>query len=259
MLGLPLDNVTMKLGDSTLPQSPVEGGSWIAASVANGIATTSDAVRGELLRLAKQIPNSLLADATPDEVVLADGKLVSKRDASRAISIADAMRAGGVERVEQEKTPTFADDGSHAHSTHSAVFAEVKVDEQLGIVRVTRVVSAVAAGRILNTKTARSQIMGGVVWGIGMALHEETLVDHNFGRIMNANIAEYHVPVNADVHDIEVIFVDEPDDIVNPLGIKGLGEICIVGVAAAIANAVYHATGKRVRDLPITLDKPMRD
>jgi xanthine dehydrogenase YagR molybdenum-binding subunit len=107
-----------------------------------------------------------------------------------------------------------------------------------------RVVSAVAAGRILNTKTAHSQIMGGVVWGIGMALHEETLFDHKFGRIMNANIAEYHVPVNADVHDIKVIFVDEPDDIINPLGIKGVGEIGIVGVAAAIANAVYHATGK---------------
>ena len=132
------------------------------------------------------------------------------------------------------------------------------MDEQLGVIRVTRVVSAVAAGRILNTKTARSQILGGVVWGIGMALHEETLIDHRFGRIMNANIAEYHVPVNADVHDIEVIFVDEPDDIVNPLGIKGVGEIGIVGVAAAIANAVYHATGKRVRDLPITLDKLRR-
>jgi len=259
MLGLPLDNVTIKLGDSILPQSPVEGGSWIAASVSNGIVTTSDAVRAELLRLAKQMSNSPLGDATPDEVALADGKLVSKRDASRAVSIADAMRHGGVDRIEQEKTTTFADDGSHAHNTHSAIFAEVKVDDQLGVIRVTRIVSAVAAGRILNTKTASSQIMGGVVWGIGMALHEETLVDHNFGRIMNANIAEYHVPVNADVHDIEVIFVDEPDDIVNPLGIKGLGEIGIVGVAAAIANAVFHATGKRVRDLPITLDKLMRD
>ena len=129
---------------------------------------------------------------------------------------------------------------------------------QLGVIRVTRVVDAVAAGRILNPKTASSQIMGSVVWGIGMALHEETLVDHNFGRIMNPNIAEYHVPVNADVHDIKVIFVDEPDDIINPLGIKGLGEIGIVGVAAAIANAIYHATGKRVRDLPITLDKLLR-
>jgi xanthine dehydrogenase YagR molybdenum-binding subunit len=115
----------------------------------------------------------------------------------------------------------------------------------------------VAAGRILNTKTAGSQILGGVVWGIGMALHEETHIDHRFGRIMNANIAEYHVPVNADVSDIKVIFVAEQDNS-NPLGLKGLGEIGIVGVAGAVANAVYHATGTRVRDLPITLDKLRR-
>ena len=255
MLGLPLDNITIKLGDSSLPQSPVEGGSWIAASVANGIATTSQSVRNELLRLAKQMPNSPLADTTPDAVALADGMLVSRQDAARAVSIVDAMRHGGVDRIEQEKATSFPDDGSHAHNTHSAIFAEVKVDEQLGVIRVTRVVNAVAAGRILNTKTASSQIMGGVVWGIGMALHEETLVDHKVGRIMNANIAEYHVPVNADVSDIKVIFVDELDDRINPLGIKGVGEIGIVGAAAAIANAVYHATGKRVRDLPITLDK----
>ena len=119
----------------------------------------------------------------------------------------------------------------------------------------TRVVSAVAGGRILNPKTARSQVIGGVVWGIGMALEEESVIDQHFGRIMNHNLAEYHVPVNADVHDIDVIFVDENDSIVNPLGVKGLGEIGVVGVAAAIANAVFHATGKRVRDLPITLDK----
>jgi xanthine dehydrogenase YagR molybdenum-binding subunit len=185
--------------------------------------------------------------------------IADKEGTGRAVSIADAMRHGKAERIEKERASDFKDDGKHARNTHSAIFAEVKVDEQLGVIRVTRVVSAVAAGRILNPKTARSQIIGGVVWGIGMALHEETLVDHQFGRIMNANIAEYHVPVNADVHDIEVIFVDEPDDIVNPLGIKGLGEIGIVGVAPAIANAVYHATGKRVRDLPITLDKLIRD
>jgi xanthine dehydrogenase YagR molybdenum-binding subunit len=226
--------------------------------VANGIATTAEAVRKELLRLAKRMPNSPLKDAAADEVALADGKLVSKLDASRAVSIADAMRHGGVDRIEREKSTSFPEYTPHAHNTHSAVFAEVKVDEELGVIRVTRVVNAVAAGRILNTKTASSQIMGGVVWGIGMALHEETLIDHTLGRIMNANFAEYHVPVNADVHDIKVIFVDEPDDIINPLGIKGVGEIGIVGVAAAIANAVYHATGKRVRDLPITLDKLQR-
>jgi xanthine dehydrogenase YagR molybdenum-binding subunit len=180
------------------------------------------------------------------------------KETARAVSIADAMRHGAVDRIERESTASFKESSSHARNTHSAIFAEVKVDEEIGIIRVTRVVNAVAAGRILNTKTAHSQIMGSVVWGIGMALHEETLVDHEFGRIMNADIAEYHVPVNADVHDIEVIFVEEPDALINPLGIKGVGEIGIVGVAAAIANAVYHATGKRVRDLPITLDKLQR-
>ena len=258
LLGLPLDNITVRLGDSTLPHAPVEGGSWTAASVSHAIAKTADALRKELLRLAKKMPNSPLASAKPDGVILADGRLVESTKPHRSVSVADAMRHGSLDRIERESTNRFKDNGSHARNTHSAIFAEVKIDEQLGVIRVTRVVNAVAAGRILNTKTAHSQIMGSVVWGIGMALHEETLVDHNFGRVMNANIAEYHVPVNADVHDIEVIFVDEPDDMVNPLGIKGVGEIGIVGVAAAIANAIYHATGKRVRDLPITLDKLLR-
>ncbi len=253
-LGLPLDNISIKLGDSSLPQSPVEGGSWIAASVANGIATTAAAIRDELLRLARQMPNSQLANAAAGDVILTEGKLASKHDSARSISIADAMRHGSVDRIEREMTTNPTDNSSRAHNTHSAIFAEVKVDEQLGIIRATRIVSAIAAGRILNTKTAHSQILGGVVWGIGMALHEETQIDHKFGRIMNANIAEYHVPVNADVHDIKVIFVDEQDDS-NPLGIKGVGEIGIVGVAAAISNAIYHATGKRIRELPITLDK----
>ena len=252
-LGLPLENISVKLGDSSLPQSPVEGGSWLAASVSSGIVMTAAAILDELLRLAKQIPNSPLADTASSEVTLADGALVSSADPSRSVSIADAMRHGGVDRIEREITTKPGDD-PRAHNTHSAVFAEVKVDEQLGVIRVTRVVSAVAAGRILNTKTATSQILGGVVWGIGMALHEETLIDHRNGRIVNANIAEYLVPVNADVHDIQVIWVDELDDS-NPLGVKGVGEVGIVGVSAAIANGVYHATGKRIRDLPITLDK----
>ena len=255
MLGLPIDNISVKLGDSTLPQCPLEGGSWIASSVCNAIANTARAVRGDLLKLAKA-----------DEGFAAGRRRRGRRRADRR---QDRQQAGceprGLDRkrdaVRQRRahhargSQQVAEDKSHARNVHSAVFAEVKVDEELGVIRVTRVVNAVAAGRILNLKTAHSQVMGGVVWGIGMALHEETLFDHRFGRVMNANIAEYHVPVNADVHDIKVIFVEEPDEIVNPLGIKGLGEIGIVGVAAAIANAVYHATGKRVRDLPITLDK----
>jgi xanthine dehydrogenase YagR molybdenum-binding subunit len=255
MLGLPIENISIKLGDSTLPQAPVEGGSWMAASASHAVATTAEEIRKELVALAKAIKDSPLPDARFEDIRLADGKVVSKKDSSREVSIADVMRHGAVDRIAKEKTNSFPDDSSHARNAHAAVFAEVKIDEQIGVIRVTRVVSAIAAGRILNTKTAHSQIMGSVVWGIGMALHEETVLDHRFGRIMNANIAEYHVPVNADVQDIKVIFVDEPDAIINPLGIKGLGEIGIVGVAAAIANAVYHATGQRVRDLPITLDK----
>jgi xanthine dehydrogenase YagR molybdenum-binding subunit len=171
------------------------------------------------------------------------------------------MRHGDVAIIEEETTSklTFAKQSlkqlQYTRNTHSAVFVEVKVDEDLRTIHVTRVVSAVAGGRVLNPKTARSQVAGSVVWGIGMALHEESVIDQNLGRFMNHNLAEYHLPVNADVNDIEVIFVEEKDDIVNPLGVKGLGEIGIVGVAAAIANAVYHATGKRVRDLPITPDK----
>ena len=255
MLGLPLDNISVKLGDSTLPQSPVEGGSWIAASVCNAIATTAGEVRKELLRLAadaglaacRREPGRRHARGRQDR-----GQ--ARCDRARCRSPMPCVMARSIASSRRRPT-SFDEDGTHARNTHSAIFAEVKVDEQLGVIRVTRVVNAVAAGRILNTKTAHSQIMGSVVWGIGMALHEETLIDHQFGRIMNANIAEYHVPVNADVHDIKVIFVDEPDEIINPLGIKGVGEIGIVGVAAAIANAIYHATGKRVRDLPITLDK----
>ncbi|HWP17158.1 MAG TPA: molybdopterin cofactor-binding domain-containing protein, partial [Xanthobacteraceae bacterium] len=255
MLGVPIDNVAVKLGDSTLPHSPVEGGSWMAASVAGAIGAAAEKVRKELLRLAKKMKDSPLADAQPADVTLSDGKLMLTDDASRAVAVADVMRHGNLDRLEQEAEAGSNDDGKQARYAHSAVFAEVRVDEELGIVRVTRIVNAVAAGRILNPKTARSQIMGGVVFGIGMALHEQTHIDDRFGRFMNPNLAEYHVPVNADVHDIEVIFVDEPDEIINPLGIKGVGEIGVVGTAAAIANAIYHATGKRVRDLPITPDK----
>jgi xanthine dehydrogenase YagR molybdenum-binding subunit len=255
MLGVPIDSVTVKLGDSSLPMAQVEGGSWTAASIAHAIVNAAGDIRNELLGLAQSMPDTPLRGLKPDDVALVGGAIVARNDESRTVAVAEVMRHGKIDRIEKERASDFKEDDKHAHNTHSAVFAEVKVDEELGVIRVTRVVNAVAAGRIINTKTAASQIMGGVVWGIGMALHEEAQIDHRFGRVMNANIAEYHVPVNADVHDIQVIFVDEPDAVINKMGIKGVGEIGIVGVAAAIANAVYHATGRRVRDLPITLDK----
>jgi xanthine dehydrogenase YagR molybdenum-binding subunit len=257
LLGVPIHNVVAKLGDSSLPAAPVEGGSWTTASLGCAVLEACNGMRRELLRHAQAIDGSPLADLSLEEVEFVDGEIRAKADAGRAVTLADAMRAGNVERIEQTASAAPPEADKHAKFAHSAIFAEVKVDEEFGVIRVTRIVNAVAAGRIVNPKTASSQILGAVVGGIGMALHEETLVDHGLGRPMNHNLAEYHVPVNADVHAIDVIFVDEKDTAVNPLGVKGLGEIGIVGTAAAIANAVYHATGKRVRDLPITLDKVM--
>ena len=259
-LGLPPDQITAKLGDSDLPTSPVEGGSWAAASAGAAVQVACQAVGKQLLKAAASIDGKPLGGASMDEVEFIDGRIVLRSDPSIGVGITEAMRAADLPSIEVEETASAGLSGMisqmrKSRHTHSAVFVEVKVDEELGVVRVTRVVSAVAAGRIINPKTARSQILGGVVMGIGMAMHEESMLDNRLGRFMNHNFAEYHIPVQADIQDIEVIFVDEPDAEVTPLGVKGLGEIGIVGTAGAVANAIFHATGKRVRSLPLTIAK----
>jgi xanthine dehydrogenase YagR molybdenum-binding subunit len=257
VFGMPLDQIDVKIADSTLPTSPVEGGSWTAASNGSAVQMACMGVREQLFKHARSADNSPLANADIEHVRFADDRIALASDPSRFVTFAEAMRTASLDHIEAEgnSAPDKLTSMRYTAYTHSAIFAEVRVDEELGIIRVTRVVSAVAAGKIINPKTARSQILGGVVMGIGMALHEESMLDHKLGRFMNHNIAEYHIPVNADIHDIDVIFVDENEDKLNPLGVKGVGEIGIVGTAAAIANAIYHATGKRIRDLPITIDK----
>ena len=258
-MGLPLDDVSVVLGDTALPQAPPAGGSWTAASSGSAVTLACEAVKQVLVGFARASGTSPLANHAVDQVEMVDGRLVSRIDAAKSLTIADAMRAGGTDKIEE--IATFEPDAKVAKAyskyTHSAVFVEVRVDEDLGVVRLTRIVSAIAAGKILNPATARSQIIGGITFGIGMALEEEAMIDHKLGRIMNRNLGEYHVPVHADIHDIDVIFVEEDDRLVSPIGVKGLGEIGTVGTAAAIGNAIYHATGKRVRDLPMTIDKIM--
>ena len=261
-LGIPAGRITVRLGDSSLPASPVEGGSWMAASAGAAVQLACKSLGEKLFKAASKIEGKPLGNAALKDVSFDAGRIVVTADPARSASYTDAIAASGDDVVEAEETakPGVGDMVSmmrKARNTHSAIFAEVKVDEELGVVRVTRIVIAVAAGRIINPKTARSQILGGVVMGIGMALHEETYTDHRFGRFMNHSLAEYHVPVNADIDSIEVIFVDEVDPDVTPLGVKGLGEIGIVGTAAAVANAIWHATGTRVRSLPATIDKLM--
>jgi xanthine dehydrogenase YagR molybdenum-binding subunit len=258
VLGLPLAAVRFTLGDSSLPAAPVQGGSFTVASVGSAVRAACEKVRERVLGLARGLDGSPLATLAPEDVVVADGAIRSRRDPSRAVPLDELFRRAGVEAVEAEAStgPSPARERYSCYA-HSAVCAEVRVDEDLGSVQATRIVSAVAAGRILNPKTARSQIVGAIVGGIGMALEEESVIDHALGRFVNHSLADYHVPVNADVRDVEVVFVEEHDDVVNTLGAKGLAEIGIVGTAAAIANAVFHATGRRIRELPITPDRLM--
>jgi xanthine dehydrogenase YagR molybdenum-binding subunit len=256
-LGVPLSRVRFELGDTAYPEAPLSAGSMTAASAGSAVKLACAALRQKLSGLAVADRASPLFGAAPSELGAADGELFLRRDPARRDAYGDIVRRSGAKELSAQHTTEVAKE--HAHSMHSfgAVFAEVSVDEPLGIVRVARIVGAYAAGKILNAKTARSQLMGGLVWAIGMALHEETVRDPRTGRVVTRDLADYHVPVNADVPDLHVILVDEEDPYVNEIGVKGVGEIGNTGASAAIANAVFHATGKRIRDLPIRLDKVM--
>ena len=255
-LGLPVSKVRFELGDTMLPQAPVSGGSQTVASVAPAVQAAAEAVGEKLIALAIADRRSPLAGAARDDVSMEDGWLFLHSAPERREPYAAVVARNGGRAVEASAEASPGDE-KEEYSMHSfgAVFAEVHVDAELGEIRVPRIVAAYGVGRLLNEKTGHSQLMGGVVWGVGMALMEQTEYDLRYGRAVNANLAEYHVPVNADIGAIDIVVVPEKDMHVNPLGAKGIGEIGITGVAAAIANAVYHATGKRVRDLPITLDK----
>lgn len=256
IFGLPLEKVTFKLGDSTLPKAPLEGGSFTVSSVGSAVKQACETLQQQLLDQAKEEDQSPFSNLELTDVVFENGEICIKAAPAERIKIADLLKKGGTPSMEASASASPKKErDDYTTATHSAVFVEVKVDEDFGTIQVSRMVSAIAAGRVLSLKPGRNQILGGMVWGIGMAMQEEGMLDKDLARWMNHNIAEYHFPVNADVHDLDVIFVEEHDEIVNPLGAKGIGEIGIVGVAAAIANAVYHATGKRIRDLPITLDK----
>ena len=255
-LGLPPERVKFELGDTKFPKSPAQGGSWTTASVGSAVHLAARNIGGKLIEMANKEANSPFVTAKPTDVEMVNGKLQMKNNPSQSISVNELLRENNMtEIVEVYEAKPSPERRKYALQAHGAQFVEVKVDEDLGIVKVTRIIEATACGKIMNPKAAHSQEMGGVVWGIGMALHENTEVDHRFGRMTNHSLADYHVPVNADVHQIETTFVEEDDKIVNELGVKGMGELGMVGIPAAIANAVFHATGKRVRDLPITPDK----
>jgi xanthine dehydrogenase YagR molybdenum-binding subunit len=258
-MGLPLEAVRFEYGDSSLPAAPLQGGSSHVSTVGTAVQGVCERLQHRLWAMARKQPGSPFCTSRFHDVGFGDGTMYLRFERDVVVPIGDIVAAAGRSELEEKylMLPAVLKQKKYTRAVHSAVFCEVKVDEAFGTVRVTRVVIAVAAGRIINTQTARSQVIGGVVWGISQALHEDSLTDHALGRFMNHDFAQYHVPVNADIGDIDVIFVPEDDPVASRLGAKGVGEIGLVGVAAAVCNAIHHATGRRVLSLPMTPDKVM--
>ena len=255
-LGLDLNQVEFRSGTSDLPDAGIAGGSAHTATAGMAIHNAGAAVIAKLADLATGDERSPLFGAGNAGFVARDGRLFRRDDDSRSESYGDILNRAGLAQIEASGK-SAADPAAQAHyamHAHGAVFAEVKVDPDLGQIRVTRVVGAFAAGRVINPRMVRSQILGGMIWGVSFALHEQAVMDERSGRTLNANLADYHVPVNADVPSMEALMIEEHDPHVNTLGIKGVGEIGITGSAGAIANAVWHATGVRVRRFPVGID-----
>jgi xanthine dehydrogenase YagR molybdenum-binding subunit len=255
-LGLPPHRMNVRLGDTRLPESHPAIGSSTTANATAAVMLAARAAREKAIELALTGRNAPFAGAAPEDVTVADGRLALKKT-NLNITYSELLERNGLASVagDGDYNPIEEANGPKAIFSFSAVFAEVRVDADLGLVRVNRVVGAYDAGRIINPKTARSQAIGGIIWGTGQALLEQSETDPVFGQFTNRNYSGYLVPTNADIPDLDVLFVDGFDEEASPLGAKGLGELAAVSVAPAITNAVFHATGKRVRDLPITIEK----
>jgi xanthine dehydrogenase YagR molybdenum-binding subunit len=251
--------VEVKLGDSTLPRAPVSGGSQSSASVLPAIKDATTQLKLKLADLAIADAGSPLHGLKIMDIEVEAGRLVNKNDSSQSDGLTELIARNGGRPVEAMGS---AEPGESKDSMTSfswgAVFAEVAVDKDTHMVKVRRVVGTYDIGTLLNEKTGKNQLMGGIVWGVSFALYEGAHVDPVYGRVVNESLAEYHVPVNADIGLIDVTVLNIPDLKFNPIGSRGIGEIGITGTAAAVANAVYNATGKRIRDYPITPDKIMQ-
>jgi xanthine dehydrogenase YagR molybdenum-binding subunit len=251
--------VEAKLGDTTLPPAGGSGGSTSTASVLPTVAEAAQKARAQMISMAIEDAQSPLYGVAEADVDTRNGRLFVKNDAAKGETFASLLARNGGKTVEAEaSTKPTLDRNAYTPQSFGAVFAEVAVDEHTHMVQVRRVVGTYDIGVLVNNTTGLNQLMGGVVWGVGFALHEATMHDPVYGRVVNENLADYHVPVNPDIGAIDVSVLNIPDYNLNPLGVRGIGEIGITGAMAAIGNAIFNATGKRVREYPMTPDKIMQ-
>jgi xanthine dehydrogenase YagR molybdenum-binding subunit len=254
-MGIPANKIRFELGDSSLPPGPTQGGSSTTSTLGAAVSNACVTLKKKLTEAAKKSP-VFGSEVAMESLDFSKGDVSLKSDDSKRLSYGDVIKGAALTSIDvtENSVPNPAMQKYSAYS-YSAHFVKVRVHPLTGVVRIAKIVTAADAGKIVSYKTAESQMIGGVVGGIGGALMEEGVIDHRYGRWVNNNFADYHVPVHADVPHIEAYFVNKPDPILNPVGSKGMGEIALIGFAAAVANAIYHATGKRIRQLPITPDK----
>ncbi len=254
--GVPHDSIQFQLGDSSYPPGPTQGGSTTTSTVGSAVYDACVTLNQKVLELASRSESSPFKSAAYNDVIFKNGAVSLASAPAEKVLLTEILKQQNLPYLEvTEESKAGAEREKYSMYSFSSHFVEVGVHPGTGVVKVNRVVAVTDAGKIVSKKTAESQVIGGVVGGIGMALMEEAVIDHRFGRYVNNNLADYHLPVHADVPHIEALFVDRKDPYINPMGTKGLGEISLVGFAAALANAVFHATGKRIRQLPITPDK----
>jgi xanthine dehydrogenase YagR molybdenum-binding subunit len=254
VIGLPAENVVIEMGKSGLPKGPTQGGSATTSSVGSAVHDACNLLLNKIIELGSK--NPALKGIALTDLTFENGAVSSKKDKSKSVTLAALLSSNKLEDFEVENLSKAAEEAKkYSIYSFSVHFVKVLVNPNLGKIRLAHVVSCADIGTVISQKTSAGQMFGGAVGGIGMGLMEALEIDHRFGRPINNNFADYHVPVNADIEKQEVFFVNKKDPISNPMGTKGLGETALVGMAPAIANAVFNATGKRVRDLPITLDK----
>ena len=258
-IGLAPNHIHFELGDSSLPPGPTQGGSTTTSTLGSAVHDVCVSLQKKLAALATAQEGSPLQRAQFADLTFDDGYIYLTANSSKKMSYVDVLKAAGLTQLEvNEESKGNEQMRNYSAYSYSVHYVKVRVHPATGVVRIARVVTVADSGKIVSDKTAASQMIGGVTGGIGMALMEEGVVDARYGRWVNNNLADYHMPVHADVPHIETIFVNKPDPILNPIGVKGMGEIALIGFAAAVANAVYHATGTRVRELPILPDKLLK-